>query len=1161
MRMSPLGGFSLGQRPYKSAAMVLALLSFSFAAMARPQDEKVVLKVTGVEGAVSQYKTKSKLNLSFGGEDLKLEIEDVTKVTVKKVAADGQVTFEHETIKSTTTMDGEEMEDEGEPDDSISTYTLKPNGEVTAYSVSGEESDPSMDELQSRLSQASTIIFPETAVGPGDKWSWDFKPNKDLHSPAGKADYTLVAIEDVAGVKAAKIAYKYKEAGTSKMIEGSGTTWIELASGDSIKSESKFSNAPFDAGGQMIEASGSGTSERSSGTFLKAAETTDGETAKAGDGNTSGDEDDQKAEEDEDNIDKKIKGYEKIDGFLPLYRKVDEGRMRLFMEVPKNKLGAMMMLQATAATGTGVDSQMVAGNPIGDIVFRFEEMPNNKLYMVVPNYLFRANDDQPIKNAVKRSFSDSYIESFDIEARQKDRDSVLIDVSELFLGNVARVQEALQGGGGGLFGMGGGSYSPDREKSFVKTLKNFPTNIYVESLYVFQGGRGGGGLEDLLGGSGQTLADSRSLALLVNYNLWQLDDAGYRPRRFDPRIGYFTTEYQDFSDDLAIDQKVMNISRWNLVKKDPSAALSEPVKPITFWMDNAIPTAYRDTVRAALLEWNKAFEKAGFKNAIVVNQMPDNAEFDHADMRYNVIRWVASPSDAYAVALFRVNPITGEIVNASVTVDSNIVRAFSAEHGTLVDPASMFKRETPAERAAHLKAHGLHECSAQRDALRSAQFGMLALDMVGLPIGRTEYIKQFVKWVVMHEFGHTLGLRHNFVASTQLTLDQMGDGELVSRLGTSASVMDYIPFNIAALKGGVDFFGQTIGSYDYWAIRYGYLPIPEASSPDGEVYKLSQIAKVGKQEGYEWQGDETADFNDPWVTRFDLTAQPLDYWSKTMQTTRHLMFNLDKRLPKPGESYWSFTRDFNALLGTYAQGASQASRYIGGVRRSNSFAGDANGRKPIESIPAADQRRALAIINKYIFAENAFAFPKSYYSMFANDPKAGLMESMLSGMEDYPMFDQFSSIQSAALSSVFSPMTLTSLMNAEFKAEKPGDALTAMELMKTVRASVWSELPTNKAISPLRRQLQREHIETLLGLGVRSTSGRREINTLAWSEIRNVQKMIKAAKPTDEASRIHLQELDLAITRALNSIETLGGSAPMSSGGSLLDMLMGGAKK
>jgi hypothetical protein len=389
----------------------------------------------------------------------------------------------------------------------------------------------------------------------------------------------------------------------------------------------------------------------------------------------------------------------------------------------------------------------------------------------------------------------------------------------------------------------------------------------------------------------------------------------------------------------------------------------------------------------------------------------------------------------------------------------------------------------------------------------------------------------------------------------------MGDGALVSRLGTSASVMDYIPFNIAALKGGVDFFGQTIGSYDYWAIRYGYVTIPEATTSEGEVYKLSQIAKVGKAEGYEWQGDETADFNDPFVTRFDLTAQPLDYWSKVMQTTRHLLFNLDKRLPKPGESYWTFTRDFNQLLGMYAQGASQATRYIGGVRRSNSFAGDANGRKPIESISAAEQRRALEIVNKYIFAENAFAFPKNYYTMFANDPKAGIMESMMGGMEDYPMFNQFSGIQSAALGAIFNGGTLNSLMNAEFKASTPGEALTPVELMQSVRKSVWSELASSKTISPLRRQLQRQHVDALLDLGVRSNTGRREVNTLAWSEIRSIQKAIKAAKPKDEATRIHLDELDRAITRALNSIETLGGSAPMPSSGSLLDMLMGGAQK
>ncbi len=1128
-----------------TASLAVALFAAT-TAQAKPQDEKVVLRIKAVEGATTKYKSESKVKLSISGQDLDIDSTERLKVTATKIHEDGSISFDRITESSTMTMNGEEMDMGDEEEDPGSTYRLKPNGLTIEQKSKSKESDEATEELMARIGQASSVIFSDMAVGPGDKWTFEFTANKETKAPGGKSEYTFVAFEDFAGTRVAKIEFTYKESGTTKIIDGSGTAWIEIASGDTVKSSTKFSNAPFDMGGQEIVASGSTAIERTSGSFLAAS--TEGTPAQ-----TEGS--DEETKEDEDNIDKKVKDFEKIDGLMPIYRKVDDGRTKLFMEVPTSKLGKLMFLQATASTGNS--SEAIAGNPIKDIVFRFEEMPNNKLYMVVPNYRFRADSTKPIGKAVQRSFSDSYIESFDIEARQKDRSSVLIDISELFIGNIAGVQEMFMGGGGGLLGLGGSTYSPDREKSFIKTLKNFPTNTYVQTTYVFQG-RGGGEMEELMGTA--LSGDTRAVTVVVNYNLCELEDNGYLPRRFDSRIGYFTTDYQEFTDDIATDQKVMNILRWNLKKKDPNADLSEPVKPIEFWLDDAIPTEYRETVKSALLEWNKAFEKVGFKNAVVVHQITEDSDIDHADMRYNVIRWVTSPGDAYAIALFRVNPITGEIINASVTVDANIVRVFATEHDDLINPANQFKRETPEERVAKLaKNHSCIDCDAVQMGKGNLKFGAKALEMTGAGISKTQYVKQFIKWVVMHEFGHVLGLRHNFVSSTQLSLEQMKNGPEVARLGTSASVMDYIAFNISALnRSNVDYFGQTIGSYDYWAIKYGYTLIPEARTSEGEIYKLSQIAKVGKQEGYEWQGDETADSIDPYVTRFDLTAEPLDYWTQLMQTSRHLMFNLDKHSPKPGESYWEFTKDFNMLLNEYAKGASQASRYIGGIRRSNSYAGDANGRQPIQSIPAAQQRRALGLLTKYVFAENAFSFPKHYYTMFQANPKGNLMDSMLGAGDDFPMYSQFAGLQSSALFSVLNSGTLNRLLNAEFKSAKAGDALTPREAMREIRAAVWSELAAGKAITPLRRQLQREHVDQLISLGVKGGTG--EITTLAWTELRSVRNSIKSAKSKDAATNEHLAELAMRIDRALNAVETLGGSSAPSGMGSLLDLL-GGAKK
>src|SRR5206468_3578493 len=204
----------------------------------------------------------------------------------------------------------------------------------------------------------------------------------------------------------------------------------------------------------------------------------------------------------------------------------------------------------------------------------------------------------------------------------------------------------------------------------------------VETQYHFAGS--GRGADE----PGQ--ADPRSLPLRVSYTIFPLVDHGFKPRPFDARVGYFETNFQSFDDDAKDDTTVRYIYRWNLEKADPTAKLSPPKKPIVFWIDNAIPVEYRDAVREGLLTWNSAFEKIGIKDAIVVKQMPDNADWDHADMRYNTIRWVASPGNGYAVALFRVNPISGQILNANITVDANLVRYTKLEKQIVVDPTALF---------------------------------------------------------------------------------------------------------------------------------------------------------------------------------------------------------------------------------------------------------------------------------------------------------------------------------------------------------------------------------------------------------------------------------------------------------------------------------------
>ena len=329
-----------------------------------------------------------------------------------------------------------------------------------------------------------------------------------------------------------------------------------------------------------------------------------------------------------------VKDYEKLPGLFTLYRKKESGRETIYMEIKESQLNQLILIQATVSTGNG--KTVSSGDPLMDIPVKFVRMPDEKIYMITPNTDFRADAATPISRSIKRSFPEGYVDTYKVEASQKDRKSILINISDVFKGDLFMIGQQISAGTSPLGG-GGGSYGMDREKTYIASIKNFPENMVFETAYHFMGG-GRGGLE--------TLADPRSMPIRVVYNISPLPDTGYKPRLADSRIGYFLTEFQSFDDDNKLDPNIRYINRWNLRKANPSAAMSAPNKQIVFWLDNAVPTEYRDALKQGILLWNKAFEKIGIKDAIAVNQMPDKPDWDPADLRYNVVHWISSPSAA-----------------------------------------------------------------------------------------------------------------------------------------------------------------------------------------------------------------------------------------------------------------------------------------------------------------------------------------------------------------------------------------------------------------------------------------------------------------------------------------------------------------------------------
>ena len=817
-----------------------------------------------------------------------------------------------------------------------------------------------------------------------------------------------------------------------------------------------------------------------------------------------------------------VKDYTKVPGLVTLYREKKGITDNIYMEVPESMLGKMMLLQVTAGSGLGdtPNQSIFHGMPLDDIPLQMRLVDDNRIEFVRPNLQHRSGVPE-VKRMIARSFPDEVLASFDIRSRSKESKSYLIEVGSFFKGDVAELSNNLGSGGFGL----------DPTHTYVDSLKNFPQNTVIHTVLSLtrRGPAAGGG------------PSPKTVPWTISYNLSAIPvNDGYKPRLGDPRIGYFTQTYQNLDDQASRDQTVNYIERWDIRKADPTAKLSPPVKPIVFYIDNAVPREYRDDVRRGLLMWNPAFERLGIKDAIVVKQMPDDADWDIADLRYNVVRWTTGMP--FAIALMRANPMTGEILNACINFDGVFASGANGEFDEIINPTNLYE---PAPTLFPGKLNDML-CDMQESSARIGEEGeniFEALSTPDLPFNRDAYIHQRLAEVVCHEMGHCLGLRHNFIASTQLTMSELGNAGYVAEHGTSASVMDYVPYNVGAIKHkGVDYYQATVGDYDRWAIQYGYTAI-DSDTPQGERRVLNQIASEDGLPGHRYLSDSTADDYDPADVRYDFSAQPLDWAAKLMDVSQYLLDTAGERRIRKGQSYYIFTRSWSGALNTYLRAASYVPRYIGGVNLNNAFVGDKNGGEPIEPVAAGDQRKALNILDKYVFGESAFHFKKDDLAKLTFNPNVRSNEA--NGQQRlFPIRSTVSSFQASTLHQVFAPAVLARISNNEFRSS---DTLTLAQLFHDVSDSVWAELRSGDEVSDLRRQLQREHLTILTNLAVHTDPGTPDdARALALANLKSIRSQLEAGRLSAKGAygKAHYGDCLAVIDQALNAKMEVSEPAP-----------------
>ena len=816
---------------------------------------------------------------------------------------------------------------------------------------------------------------------------------------------------------------------------------------------------------------------------------------------------------------KVIEDSKSYQGYFNLYQKKEN----LYCEIQPSQLDKPFLCMISIARGIA-SGRILSGMTMGEWLLVWKRV-GDKVHLLRKNDRFRADKDTPIAEAVNIGYNDSVLFSLKLESIHPQRKSLLVNISPVFVSDLP----PLSGSVGGRF---------DKARSTWGTVKAFPRNVELRVNAVYSGS-----------GSSATIPDTRGIPVTVHYSLAKLPNNDYQPRLADDRLGHFMTTVKDYSLKTSGDPYIRYVNRWHLEKADKNAKLSPPKEPIIFYIEKSIPHRYRPYVRQGILEWNKAFEKVGFVDAIEARIQQEHEDWDPEDARYNTIRWMVGGS--FAIGPSRVNPLTGQILDADILVGESWTRYWQREYTTFFDEVA-HEKEHPHDHSSRF------HCEFATGLERQMRFMASVLQARGVMKDGgeipEEFIGQALKALIMHEVGHTLGLRHNFKASTIYTLDELNKKKGEALHG---SVMEYDAVNISLdVKKQGDYYTTTIGPWDYWVIEYAYKPI-DGNKPESELPELGKIAsKVATSElRYATDGDASMyqyrDL-DPLVNRWDLGADPLEFAKRRQEIISELWDDIADRVTKDGMGYQRVRRAFRSLLGEYTSSMFLAARFIGGQYHHRDHRGDKNGRLPFVPVPAKKQREALTFIKEHALSDKTFDFPPALLNSLAITRWSDWGESSgNSSRLDYPLHSVILRNQNMIIGRLLDANVLARVQDTELKFAADEDAFTMPELFTGITDAVWVELDKNAAekqwtnsdsfISSFRRGLQREHLKQLIKLVLDADSGTPEdARSLARLHLQKISERIgnvlqNAKNQLDDYSVAHLDESQVRVTKALDA--------------------------
>jgi hypothetical protein len=828
-----------------------------------------------------------------------------------------------------------------------------------------------------------------------------------------------------------------------------------------------------------------------------------------------------------------LKDATKLAGLFPLWRKDD----KLYAELPDSLLGKELFVLTSISRGIG-ERSLLGGMSLefgDDWVWQFRKV-DDSIQVVRRNVRFFAAKGSPEAKAVDLAYTDSVLFSLPIKGKGPGGGQ-LIDLGAIFLTDLPRIAAVLPG------------FSFARDRSTWGRIKNFPDNVELEVAATY----GSSGATTI-----DTVPDSRGVTINVRYSISLLPQSEYTPRLADDRVGYFVTALKDFSQQVDEDRFVRYINRWQLEKADPKAELSPPKKPIVFWVENTVPFRYRPAIRRGIEAWNEAFEQAGFAGAIEVRQQPDKTDWDPEDVNYNTFRWITA-GQGFAMGPSRVNPRTGQILDADIIFDADFLQFWRREYETFTPQSiALLTGGGPGAPAGHPGGpHCCGGCALFAGHARETALAATALAVTS-PGGLSDEEKerlvvQGLTLVAMHELGHTLGLRHNFKGSSLKSLADFNDVEKTRRSGGSTSVMDYIPVNIMP-KGKTqgEYYATRIGPYDTWAIEYGYKPV-SGGNPQAERAALETIAARSGEPELAYATDEDTEWGDPdpLSNRFDLGNDPLEFARVRAELVAQVMPGIVDRMTKDGGGQGGYSRvrqAFGILLSTHGQAMYNAARLVGGLYGSRSHRGDANAPPPFRVVEPARQREAVELLAEQMLSAEPFSFPPELYNQLTAT-RWTHWGSREVDREDYPVHEVILMWQDRVLGRLLDPLVLARIRDNELKVPADQDAFTLAELFGSLDNAVMREVadigpaeysPRKPAIASLRRSVQRAYVARLAGLAMAGGAANPDAQALAAEQLRTLDERLGAllAKEDlklDVPSRAHLVELRSRIDKVLDA--------------------------